>query len=101
LFRIGQEGEHGGGRGCDLGLAPDHERFSHRSLLVAAARKAAPGPLLAGIIRDKATVSTHVRSMQLSSTLSWLVDTAGETPGAERVLAGGRGRVGAGRPALP
>ena len=25
--------------------------------------------------------------MQLSSTLSWLVDTAGETPGADRLLA--------------
>src|SRR5712671_2376389 len=27
------------------------------------------------------------RSMQLSSTLSWLVDEAGETPGADRLLA--------------
>ena len=25
--------------------------------------------------------------MQLSSTLSWLVDAAGETPGADRLLA--------------
>ena len=29
----------------------------------------------------------HVRSMQLSSTLSWLVDAAVETPGADRLLA--------------
>src|SRR6266851_1196371 len=29
----------------------------------------------------------HDRSMQLSSTLSWLVDAAGETPGADRLLA--------------
>jgi adenylate cyclase len=30
---------------------------------------------------------SHDRSMQLSSTLSWLVDAAGETPGADRFLA--------------
>src|ERR1700724_1981675 len=29
----------------------------------------------------------HNRPMQLSSTLSWLVDAAGETPGADRLLA--------------
>ena len=29
----------------------------------------------------------HLRSMQLSATLSWLIDTAGETPGADRFLA--------------
>src|SRR5713226_6377292 len=29
----------------------------------------------------------HDRSMQLSSTLSWLVDAAGETAGADRLLA--------------
>src|SRR6266446_1996633 len=29
----------------------------------------------------------HDRSVQLSSTLSWLVDAAGETPGADRLLA--------------
>src|SRR5216683_3688872 len=29
----------------------------------------------------------HDRSMQLSSTLSWLVDAAAETPGADRLLA--------------
>src|SRR5271155_2456903 len=29
----------------------------------------------------------HYRSMQLSSTLSWLVDTAGETLDADRFLA--------------
>src|SRR3984893_10296410 len=29
----------------------------------------------------------HDRSMQLSSTLSWLVDAAGEMPGADRLLA--------------
>jgi adenylate cyclase len=29
----------------------------------------------------------HDRSMQLSSTLSWLVDAAGEAPGADRLLA--------------
>ena len=29
----------------------------------------------------------HNRSMQLSSTLSWLIDAAGETPGADRLLA--------------
>jgi adenylate cyclase len=29
----------------------------------------------------------HDRSMQLSSTLSWLVDAASETPGADRLLA--------------
>src|SRR5260370_35260773 len=29
----------------------------------------------------------HNRSMQLSSTLAWLVDAAGETPGADRLLA--------------
>jgi len=29
----------------------------------------------------------HDRSKQLSSTLSWLVDAAGETPGADRLLA--------------
>src|SRR5215471_11335514 len=29
----------------------------------------------------------HDRSMQLSSTLSWLVDAAGETSGADRLLA--------------
>src|SRR5216684_6026296 len=29
----------------------------------------------------------HNRSMRLSSTLSWLVDAAGETPGADRLLA--------------
>src|SRR5271154_4345229 len=29
----------------------------------------------------------HDRSMQLSSTLCWLVDTAGETPDADRFLA--------------
>src|SRR5229473_3701755 len=29
----------------------------------------------------------HDRAMQLSSTLSWLVDAAGETPGADRLLA--------------
>src|SRR5882762_1342654 len=29
----------------------------------------------------------HDRSMQLSSTLSWLVDAACETPGADRLLA--------------
>src|SRR5437660_9078648 len=28
-----------------------------------------------------------IGSMQLSSTLSWLVDAAGETPGADRLLA--------------
>lgn len=32
-------------------------------------------------------MSTHGRSMQLSSTLSWLVDAAGEMPGADRLLA--------------
>src|SRR5260221_577817 len=31
FFGIGQEGEDGGGWRCDMGLAPDHERFSHRS----------------------------------------------------------------------
>src|SRR5262249_48822779 len=30
---------------------------------------------------------SHNRSMQLSSTLSWLVDEASETPGADRLLA--------------
>src|SRR5258705_2975872 len=29
----------------------------------------------------------HDRSMQLSSTLSWLVDAAGEAPGPDRLLA--------------
>ena len=29
----------------------------------------------------------HDRSMQLSSTLSWLLDAAGETAGADRLLA--------------
>src|SRR3984893_6582929 len=29
----------------------------------------------------------HNRGMQLSSTLAWLVDAAGETPGADRLLA--------------
>ena len=29
----------------------------------------------------------HNRSMQLSSTLSWLVDAAGDTSGADRLLA--------------
>ena len=33
LLGIGQEGKDGGGRGCDMGLTPDHKRFSHRSLL--------------------------------------------------------------------
>src|SRR5882757_2916352 len=33
LFGIGQEGEHGGGWGCDMGLALNDERFGHRSLL--------------------------------------------------------------------
>src|SRR6202011_5434823 len=57
LFGIGQEGEDGGGRGCDMGLTLDHERFSHRSLL-AAARMAAPEPVLARITRDKGAAST-------------------------------------------
>src|ERR1700730_3954767 len=29
----------------------------------------------------------HNRGMQLSSTLAWLVEAAGETPGADRLLA--------------
>src|ERR1700733_977963 len=33
LLRIGQEGEDGGGRGRDLGLAVDHKRFIHWTLL--------------------------------------------------------------------
>ena len=33
LLRIGQEGEDSCGRGGDLGLAPDHERLIHRTLL--------------------------------------------------------------------
>ena len=33
LLRIGQKGEDGGGRSRDLGLAPDHERFIHWTLL--------------------------------------------------------------------
>ena len=32
-FRIGEEGEDGGGRSDDMGFAPDHERCSHRFLL--------------------------------------------------------------------
>src|SRR6266700_1432409 len=59
LFGVGQEGKDGGGRGCDLGLTPDHERFSHRkSPWIAAARIAAPAPALARITRDKQTAST-------------------------------------------
>jgi hypothetical protein len=34
LFRIGQVGENGRRRGCDMGLTSNHERFSHRRLLV-------------------------------------------------------------------
>src|SRR5271165_1920789 len=33
LVGIGQEGEDGGGRCRDMGLAPDDERSGHRSLL--------------------------------------------------------------------
>jgi hypothetical protein len=39
LLRIGQEGENGGGRCCDLGLASNHERF--KCLLVAHVTRAA------------------------------------------------------------
>src|SRR6516162_11302073 len=48
LFRICQEGEHGGGRGGDLGLTPDHERFSHRCLLGRATGMAVLNP----VVRD-------------------------------------------------
>ena len=33
LFGIGQEGGDRAGRGGDMGLTPDHERFSYRSFL--------------------------------------------------------------------
>jgi adenylate cyclase len=37
--------------------------------------------------RDKRGASTHDRSMELSSTLSWLVDAATDSAGADRFLA--------------
>ena len=37
--------------------------------------------------RDKNGASTHDRVMQLSSTLSWLVDAAADSAGADRLLA--------------
>src|SRR5262249_11159212 len=37
--------------------------------------------------RDKMGASTHDRSMELSSTLSWLVDAATDSAGADRFLA--------------
>src|SRR5215469_13732202 len=37
--------------------------------------------------------------MQLSSTVSWVVDAAGEAPGADWLLAGARGASGRGWPA--
>ena len=33
FLRVGQKGEHGGGWGRDLGLAPDDKRFVHGSIL--------------------------------------------------------------------
>ena len=35
----------------------------------------------------RGAASTHDRSMQLSSTLCWLIDAAGEAPGADWLLA--------------
>jgi adenylate cyclase len=55
--------------------------------LIAAARVAAPEPVLAGMRVTGQLRQPHDRSMQLSSAVSWLVDAASETAGADRLLA--------------
>jgi adenylate cyclase len=42
---------------------------------------------LPSAVDDNATLLPHDRSMQLTSTLAWLVDAAGASPGADRFLA--------------
>src|SRR6185437_996778 len=87
LFWIGQEGEDGGGWSGNLRLSPDHERFGHRRLLDCGQIRAATEQSPDEIANDRGAASSKDRPMQLSATLSWLVDAACETQGADRFLA--------------
>src|SRR5215472_15834310 len=88
FLRIGQEGEHGGPRRRDMRLAANDKSLLHRCFPFAGCANDTPTWLygLPSLVTRVAR-RPHDRRMQLSSTLAWLVDAAGESPGADRLLA--------------